>query len=68
MLDCLVIGGGPAGLTAAIDLARYRKSITVHDAGHSRAALIPKSHNYPAFPTGFSGAELLGRLAQQVAF
>jgi len=68
MLDCLVVGGGPAGLTAAIYLARYRRSVTVYDTGHSRAALIPKSHNYPGFPTGISGAELLARLAQQVAF
>ncbi|MCK1393971.1 NAD(P)/FAD-dependent oxidoreductase [Bradyrhizobium sp. 1] len=65
MIDCLVIGGGPAGLTAAIYLARYRRSTVVYDAGPSRAALIPKSHNYPGFPTGISGAELLGRLAQQ---
>jgi thioredoxin reductase (NADPH) len=68
MLDCLVVGGGPAGLTAAIYLARYRRSVIVYDAGHSRAALIPKSHNYPGFPTGISGAELLARLAKQVAF
>src|SRR4051812_15209332 len=68
MLDCLVIGGGPAGLTAAIYLARYRRSVAVYDAGHSRAALIPKSHNYPGFPTGISGVELLDRLARQVAF
>ncbi|UPJ61860.1 NAD(P)/FAD-dependent oxidoreductase [Bradyrhizobium sp. 192] len=68
MLDCLVIGGGPAGLTAAIYLARYRRSVVVYDAGHSRAALVPKSHNYPGFPTGISGVELLDRLARQVAF
>jgi thioredoxin reductase (NADPH) len=68
MLDCLVIGGGPAGLTAAIYLARYRRSTIVYDAGHSRAALIPKSHNYPGFPTGISGTELLGRLARQAEF
>ena len=47
MLDCLIIGGGPAGLTAAIYLARYRRNVVVVDAGDSRAALIPESHNYP---------------------
>jgi len=68
MLDCLVVGGGPAGLTAAIYLARYRRSVAVYDAGHSRAALIPTSHNYPGFPTGISGTELLERSARQAAF
>ena len=40
-LDCLVIGGGPAGLTAAIYLSRYHLDIMVVDSGKSRAALIP---------------------------
>jgi thioredoxin reductase (NADPH) len=60
--------GAPAGLTAAVYLARYRRSVAVYDAGHSRAALIPKSHNYPGFPTGISGAELLERSARQAKF
>jgi thioredoxin reductase (NADPH) len=68
MLDCLVVGGGPAGLTAAVYLARYRRSVAVYDAGHSRAALIPKSHNYPGFPTGISGVELLERSVLQAEF
>jgi thioredoxin reductase (NADPH) len=62
--DCLIIGGGPAGLTAAIYLARYRRSVLVVDAGDSRAALIPKTHNHPGF-MGISGAELLMRMRQQ---
>ena len=68
MLDCLIIGGGPAGLTAATYLARYRRSVAVYDMGHSRAALIPKSHNYPGFPHGISGPELLRLLARQADF
>jgi thioredoxin reductase (NADPH) len=44
MLDCLIIGGGPAGLTAAIYLARYRRAAVLVDDGGSRAALIPASH------------------------
>ena len=64
MLDCLIIGGGPAGLTAAIYLARYRRQVLVVDAGDSRAALIPESHNYPGFQ-GIAGPALLERLRAQ---
>ena len=34
-IDCLVIGGGPAGLTAAIYLGRFRRSVAVIDKGWS---------------------------------
>jgi thioredoxin reductase (NADPH) len=64
MLDCLVIGGGPAGLLAAVYLGRYRRSVLVIDAGESRAAAIPESHNYPGF-FGIAGPELLRRLNAQ---
>jgi thioredoxin reductase (NADPH) len=64
MLDCLVIGGGPAGLLAAVYLGRYRRSVQVIDAGESRAAKIPESHNYPGF-FGIAGPELLRRLNAQ---
>jgi thioredoxin reductase (NADPH) len=66
MLDCLIVGGGPAGLTAAIYLARYRRVTRLIDAGESRAALIPETHNYPGF-LGISGPELLRRLHDQAA-
>ena len=64
MLDCLIIGGGPAGLLAAVYLGRYRRSVQVIDAGESRAAKIPESHNYPGF-FGIAGPELLRRLKAQ---
>ena len=64
MLDCLIIGGGPAGLTAATYLARYRRSLRLIDSGQSRARLIPTSHNYPGFK-GVAGMELLTRLREQ---
>src|ERR1700730_4951062 len=65
ILDCVVVGGGPAGLTAAIYLARFRLRFVVIDAGDSRAALIPKSHNHAGFPDGIAGPELLARMASQ---
>jgi thioredoxin reductase (NADPH) len=63
--DCIVIGGGPAGLTAAIYLARYHLSVVVFDDGTSRAAAIPVSHNHAGFPDGIGGSELLDRMRKQ---
>ena len=65
MLDCLIIGGGPAGMTAAIYLTRFHLDILVIDAGDSRTKLIPETHNHAGFPNGISGAELLARMQQQ---
>ena len=64
MIDCLIIGGGPAGLTAATYLARYRRTARVIDSGESRAIQIPLSHNYPGFK-GIGGPDLLARLRDQ---
>ncbi|MEO6581125.1 MAG: NAD(P)/FAD-dependent oxidoreductase [Sphingomicrobium sp.] len=64
-LDCLVIGGGPAGLTAAIYLSRYHLDILVVDGGKSRASWIPCTHNHAGFPDGISGVELLTRMREQ---
>lgn len=63
--DCLIIGAGPAGLTAAIYLARFRRQVMIVDNGASRARLIPLSHNLPGFPHGIGGEELLRRMRQQ---
>lgn len=67
MLDCLIVGGGPAGLTAALYLARFRRDIALLDGGASRASLIPHSHNCPGYPDGIGGEELLMRLRRQAA-
>ncbi|GGD98051.1 thioredoxin-disulfide reductase [Polymorphobacter glacialis] len=63
--DALIVGGGPAGLTAAIYLARYRRRVIVVDDGNSRAKWIPLSHNHAGFPDGISGEELLRRMSDQ---
>ena len=65
VLDVLVIGAGPAGLTAATYLCRFHRRIAVVDAGKSRARWIPTSHNCPGFPFGVGGDELLGKLREQ---
>ena len=65
--DCAIVGGGPAGLTAAIYLARFRRRVVVFDRGGSRAALIPTSHNHAGFPEGIAGSELLRRMGEQAA-
>ena len=64
-LDCLIVGGGPAGLTAAIYLARFHLDILVIDAGKSRASWIPCTHNHAGFPDGINGKELLDRMRTQ---
>jgi thioredoxin reductase (NADPH) len=64
-LDCLIIGGGPAGLTAAIYLSRFHLDILLVDAGKSRAAMIPCTHNHAGFPDGISGKELIARMKEQ---
>ena len=64
-LDCLIVGGGPAGLTAAIYLARFLLSLRVVDEGRSRAEWIPCTRNVPGFPDGISGHELLARMRAQ---
>jgi thioredoxin reductase (NADPH) len=64
-IDALIIGGGPAGLTAAIYLARYRRRVIVFDSGQSRAALIPATRNYPGFADGIAGVGLLDALIRQ---
>jgi thioredoxin reductase (NADPH) len=65
LLDALIVGAGPAGLTAAIYLARFHRRFAIIDAGTSRAALIPRTHNHPGYPEGIEGNELLDRMSKQ---
>lgn len=64
-VDVLVIGAGPAGLTAATYLARFRRSVLIADGGQSRACWIPVSHNMPGFPQGITGDAILRRMTEQ---
>jgi thioredoxin reductase (NADPH) len=66
-IDCLIIGGGPAGLTAALYLARFQRSFMLVDSGESRAAWIPESHNFPVFSNGVAGKQMLALQRSHVA-
>ena len=63
--DAIVVGAGPAGLTAAIYLGRFRRRCLVLEDGHSRARWIPTSHNIPGFTAGIGGEQFLCSLQAQ---
>jgi len=63
--EILIIGAGPAGLTAATYLARFRRRVLVADGGAPRACWIPVSHNMPGFPQGITGDAILRRMTEQ---
>ena len=64
-IDCLIVGGGPAGLTAAIYLARFHLDILLVDDGKGRAESIPCTHNHAGYPDGISGKELVRLMREQ---
>ncbi len=66
LYDTLIIGGGPGGLTAAIYLRRFRRDVILIDKGNSRLDLIPITHNFPGFPDGIRGHQLLDNLRCQL--
>jgi thioredoxin reductase (NADPH) len=61
--DAIIVGAGPAGLSAAIYMARYDRSCVVFDAGHGRSTHHQMNHNYLGFPGGVPAVKLreLGR-------
>ncbi|MRX71978.1 FAD-dependent oxidoreductase [Bacillus lacus] len=61
--DCIIVGGGIAGLQAAVQLGRYQHHVLVIDSNNGRSNLCRKYHNILGFPDGVSGETLreLGR-------
>ncbi|HSC57827.1 MAG TPA: NAD(P)/FAD-dependent oxidoreductase [Nitrospira sp.] len=57
--DAVVVGGGLAGLSAALYLGRSRRRSLLIDAGQSMARWEPVVENYLGFPEGLSGQKLL---------
>ncbi|WFR61662.1 NAD(P)/FAD-dependent oxidoreductase [Paenibacillus amylolyticus] len=61
-VDCIIVGGGLAGLQAAIQLGRYSAhQVLVIDAGEGRSTLCRTYHNILGFPDGVSGEDLRAR-------
>jgi thioredoxin reductase len=54
-----IIGGGVAGLSAAIFLARAKLGVAVFDRAESSLYRVSRVNNYPGFPEGVSGARLI---------
>ena len=67
MYDVVIIGGGAAGLTAGIYASRGRlKALVIEKmAVGGQATLTERIENYPGFPDGIGGPELLARFEQQ---
>ncbi|WP_096201134.1 NAD(P)/FAD-dependent oxidoreductase [Bacillus sp. FJAT-45350] len=53
--DCIIVGGGIAGLQAAIQLGRYKHSVAVIDSNKGRSSLCKEYHNILGWPDGISG-------------
>ena len=57
--DCIIIGGGPAGLSAAVYMARFNRTVLVIDKGGGRASGKQINENYLGFPRGIKASALL---------
>ncbi|MGD9496966.1 MAG: thioredoxin-disulfide reductase [Armatimonadota bacterium] len=65
--ELVIIGGGAAGLTASIYATRYGLDLVLLSVGApgGQTALATTIENFPGFPEGITGAELIMRLTQQ---
>jgi thioredoxin reductase (NADPH) len=67
--DVIIIGGGPAGLTAAIYAARAKlDAVVIEKAAPGGQILVTDwIENYPGFPDGLTGADLIQKMTDQAA-
>lgn len=64
--DVIIIGGGPAGLTAGLYTGRSRLStLVIEKEGKGSLYMAHQVDNYPGFPEGITGAELNRRMREQ---
>jgi len=66
-VDCAIVGGGPAGLSAAVNLARMRRSVLVIDDRDGRSLWSQINRNYLGFPDGIPAAEIRRQGRRQAA-
>ncbi|MGE7603661.1 NAD(P)/FAD-dependent oxidoreductase [Peribacillus sp. NPDC097675] len=57
-MDCIIVGGGIAGLQAAIQLGRYNHDIAVIDSRNGRSTIAKDYQNILGWPDGVSGNQL----------
>ena len=62
--DIIIVGAGPAGLTAALYAARFLRSVLVLHDDTPRAAQIPLTRNVPGHDAGIAGCDLLERMTR----
>ena len=65
--DCIIIGGGPAGLTAGIYASRARLKTLLIESYSVACQAVTTDHieNYPGFPDGVNGFELIEKFKKQ---
>lgn len=68
LYDSVIIGAGPAGLTAALYSARARLNIKIFEANCIGGQLIltDRINNYPGFPQGIESGELVARISEHL--